>query len=159
MRSLRLGREYDAVLVHDAVDYLTTESDLRQAMETAYLHLRPGGVAIFAPDNLRENFTAGTDSDGYDDEQGRGLRYLEWTWDPDPSDSLYVAEFTYLLHETGQPTRCVFDQHVCGLFPRSTWQTLLAEVGFEASIRPLEHSEVPPGEVEIFVARIPGGLG
>src|SRR6476660_1486313 len=54
MRTVRLGRVFDAVFVHDAVVYLTTEEDLRQAMTTAFVHCRPGGVAIFAPDHLRE---------------------------------------------------------------------------------------------------------
>jgi hypothetical protein len=35
MRPLHLGRQFDAVFVHDAVMYMTTEDDLRQAMETA----------------------------------------------------------------------------------------------------------------------------
>src|SRR6185312_1105348 len=30
MRAIRLGRAFDAVLAHDAVDYLTTEADLAQ---------------------------------------------------------------------------------------------------------------------------------
>src|SRR4051794_27662904 len=47
MRTVRLRRQFDAVLVHDAVVYLTTEDDLRQAMVTAYVHTRPGGVTIF----------------------------------------------------------------------------------------------------------------
>ena len=46
MRTLRLGRTLDAVLVHDAVTYLTTDEDLRAAMETAFAHLRPGGAAV-----------------------------------------------------------------------------------------------------------------
>jgi cyclopropane fatty-acyl-phospholipid synthase-like methyltransferase len=29
---------------------------------------------------------------------------------------------------------------------------MLAEVGFRATVRPLEHSEIPPGSVELFVA-------
>src|SRR5262249_31539415 len=56
MRTVRLGRVFDAVFVQDAVMYLTTEADLRQAMATAYQHCRPGGVAIFTPDHLRESF-------------------------------------------------------------------------------------------------------
>src|SRR5512145_2794987 len=39
MRTLRLGRTFDAVLAHDAVGYLTTEDDLRRAIETARAHL------------------------------------------------------------------------------------------------------------------------
>lgn len=151
MRTLRLGRTFDAVLVHDAVCYITTESDLRQAMETAYIHCRPGGVVIFAPDEVRELFVSSTESGGHDG-TGRGLRYLEWAWDPDPTDSLYVVDYAYLFHEDGQPTRSAHDRHVCGLFSRDTWLRLLEEVGLQPTIHPLEHSEVPLGSVEVFVA-------
>src|SRR5262245_6757017 len=85
MRSLRLGRTFDAVFAHDAVCYLTTEADLRQAMHTAFLHCRPGGVAIFAPDHVREQFAESVDTGGHDG-AGRGLRYLMWAHDPDPAD-------------------------------------------------------------------------
>ncbi|HYX91752.1 MAG TPA: class I SAM-dependent methyltransferase [Myxococcaceae bacterium] len=128
MRSLRLGRVFDAVLVHDAVMYLTTEAELRQAMETAFVHCRPGGAALFAPDYVRETFAPRTDHGGHDGE-GRSLRYLEWTWDPDPSDSTYFADFAYLLRE-GRELRAVSDRHVEGLFPRGTWKRLLEDVGF-----------------------------
>lgn len=157
MRTLRLGRHFDAVLVHDAVCYLTTEADLRQAMETALLHCRPGGVAIFAPDHVRENFAASVEADGHDDAR-RGLRYLMWTWDPDPADTTYVVDFAYLLREQGQPMRSIYDRHVEGLFERATWLTLLEEVGFDQlAVRPLVHADVPPGSVEVFIAVKPVG--
>ena len=157
MRTLRLDRLFDAVLVHDAVCYLTTEAELRQAMETALLHCRPGGAAIFAPDHVRENFAQSTEADGHD-EPGRALRYLMWTWDPDPADTTYVADCAYLLREEGQPMRCVYDRHVFGLFGRGTWLRLLGEVGFhQRTARPLEHSEVPLGSVEVFTALRPAG--
>ena len=50
MRTVRLGRTFDAVFIHDAIDYMTTEDDLRRAIETAFVHCRPGGVAVFVPD-------------------------------------------------------------------------------------------------------------
>jgi hypothetical protein len=156
MRRVRVGRVYDAVLVLDAVSYLTTRADLSQAMLTAFLHCRPGGAAIFAPDHVRENFVSGTDTGGHDSE-GRAMRYLQWTWDPDPTDTTYVADFAYLLREDGQPTRCAYDRHVFGLFSREVWLNLLHEVGFQATVRPLEHSEVPPGSAEVFVAVKPAG--
>jgi SAM-dependent methyltransferase len=153
MRDLRLGRVFDAVLVHDAVCYLTSEADLRRAIETAFVHCRPGGAAVFAPDHVREKFEAGTEHGGHDGE-GRGLRYLEWTSDPDPADTTYTVDYAYLLREDGQPTRVVHDRHVCGLFDRATWLRHLREVGFaEVTTRPLEHSEVPSDSVEVFVAR------
>ena len=154
MRTVRLGRLFDAVLVHDAVMYLTTEADLRRAAETAFVHCRPGGVALFAPDHLRETFAPTTEHGGHDGE-GRGLRYLAWTWDPDPTDTTYLVDYAYLLREDGAPTRCVHDRHVEGLFGRADWLRLLAQVGFRATVRPLEHSEIPPGAVEVFVASKP----
>ena len=46
MRTLRLGRTFDVVFVHDAVAYMTSEEMLADCMSTAHAHLRPGGVAI-----------------------------------------------------------------------------------------------------------------
>ena len=46
------------------------------------------------------------------------------------------------MHEPGQPTRVVYDQHVMGLFAESDWLRLLTEVGFSARRLPFEHSEV-----------------
>src|SRR5689334_9183957 len=83
MRDLRLGREFDVVFVHDAVAYMTTEDDLRKAMTTAFVHCRPGGVVVFAPDCVKETFRAATDHGGSDGD-GRAIRYLAWTCDPDP---------------------------------------------------------------------------
>jgi SAM-dependent methyltransferase len=155
MRTVRLHRLFDAVFVHDAICYMTTAADLKRAMETAFIHCRPGGVALFAPDHVRENFQATTDHGG-NDGPGRALRYLEWTTDPDPSDETYLVDYAFLMHADGQPTQLASDQHVCGLFSRNQWLRLLADVGFRANVLPFEHSEEPPGTLEVFVAVKPG---
>jgi hypothetical protein len=157
MRTLRLERAFDAVLLHDAVMYLTTEADVRQAMETAYVHLRPGGVALFAPDFVKETFRPQTDHGGHDSD-GRALRYLQWSFDPDPDDTSCVTDFAYLFREGDGSPWCEADRHVVGIFSREVWLRLLAEVGFQATMRPLIHSDVEPGETEVFVAvRPPAG--
>jgi SAM-dependent methyltransferase len=154
MRTTRLGRQFDGVFVHDAVCYMTTEADLRMAVETAFVHCRPGGVALFAPDFVAENFRSSTDHGGCDAD-GRGLRYLEWTWDPDPSDTTYVADYAYLLREADGSVRAQHDRHIEGLFARGVWLRLLSEAGFEPRVLPLEHSELEPGSHEMFVATRP----
>jgi SAM-dependent methyltransferase len=131
MRTLRLGRKFDAVLVHDAVMYMTTEDDLRSALETTAVHLRPGGVAVITPDTTRERFAPATSHGGHDGEDGRSLRYLEWTHDPDTADTTFDVEFVVVLHEPGEPTRVEHDHHVVGLFPDSTWRSLISKVGLE----------------------------
>ena len=97
MRTLRLGRTFDAVFVHDAVMYMATEDDLRSCMETAFAHTRPGGAALFAPDCTRETFAPGTDHGGHDGDDGRALRYLEWTHEPGPGESSFAVDYVVLL--------------------------------------------------------------
>src|SRR5687767_7092634 len=82
MRDVRLGREFDAVFVHDAVCYMTTEADLLQAIETTFVHCRPGGVALFCPDYIQENFEPGAEHGGEDGDE-RGMRWLSWQWQRD----------------------------------------------------------------------------
>jgi SAM-dependent methyltransferase len=130
MRSVRLGRSFGAVLVHDAVDYMTTETDLRSVAETAYAHCRPGGIAVFVPDHTVESFQAGSDHGGSDDPAGRGARFQAWLWDPDPADSWIQADYTLLLRETGGRVRVVRETHRMGLFSRDAWLQMLADAGF-----------------------------
>ena len=152
MRTVRLDRTFDCVFVHDAVCYMTTERDLRQAMATAYEHCRPGGAVLFAPDYVRETFRPATDHGGHDG-PGRSARYLEWACDPDPADSTYTVDYAFILREGDVSVRVAHDRHIEGLFPRDTWLQLLRDTGFEASAVPLEHSEVEPGVHEVFVGR------
>ena len=158
MRSVRLGRSFDCVFIHDAVVYMLTEGDLRKAIQTAFLHCRPGGAALFAPDHVRENFRPSTDHGGHDGES-RSLRYLEWTWDPDPADSTYLVDYVYALRDSSGSVRVEHDRHTEGLFARSDWLRLLAEAGFRPSSVPLEHSEVEAGTCELFVGVRPEGGG
>lgn len=148
MRTLRLGRLFDVVFVHDAIDYMTTLPDLQQAMETAFGHCKAGGVALFVPDDVQETFQPSTEHHGRDG-VGRALRYLEWTYDPDENDTTCVMEFAYLLREDNQPTRVEYEQHIFGLFPRADWLRLLRAVGFEPEIIRDQY------ERDLFLARRP----
>ncbi len=112
---------------------------------------RPGGVALFAPDFVRETFTPATTHGGHDG-SGRAMRYLAWLWDPDPTDTTYVVDFAYLFHEDGQPTRSAYDRHLHALFGRADWVRLLEEGRLpsnDTSLRTLRAAE-RPGQ------RIPG---
>ena len=154
MRTVRLGRSFDAVFVHDAVEYMLTEQDLRQAIRTAHLHCRPGGVAVFLPDGTAESFAPATDCGGSDGDDGRAARYLEWTWDPDPDDSWVQTEYTFLLRSTDRAVQVVHESHRTGLFARAVWLRLLAEEGFDVEVVPEVTSDDRPPR-ELFVARRP----
>lgn len=154
MRTCRLEKLFDAVFIHDAIVYMQTEVELAQAIQTAYVHCKPGGVALFAPDTIAETFKPSTSHGGHDRGE-RSLRYLEWTYDPDPKDSTYVFLMVYLLREGAFPVRCVFDEHTCGLFSKVTWLDLINDAGFVARCLPFEHSEVEPGSTQVFLGLKP----
>lgn len=154
MRTISLNRKFDAVFIHDAIMYMVTEEDLRQAMKSAYIHCKPGGAALFAPDHTRENFKPSTDHGGHD-RGDRSLRYLEWTMEPDIEGAPYSFVMVYLLREGSGNVECILDKHEFGLFSRDQWLQWLTETGFEASSIPFVHSEIPPGDCEIFIGRKP----
>lgn len=156
MRTLRLGRQFDAVFVHDAVCYMTTVDDLRQAAATAFAHTRPGGVALFAPDYVRERFREAAMLLSADDGP-RSLRGVEWAWDPDPADTSYLVEYAFLLRD-GREVATATDRHVEGLFSVDEWIRVLASSGYAVSLmeRPLDED----GQTDrVFVCRRPGEDG
>ena len=152
MRTVRLDQTFDCVFIHDAVDYMTTLEDLRAAIETAYVHCRPGGAALFAPDHLRENYRPSTDCGGCDGGD-RSAHYLECSFDPDPEDTTITTDYAFVLRSGDGSVEVVHDRHITALFRRDEWLGLLAEVGFEAEAVPCDHSEIEPGEYELFVCR------
>ena len=128
MRDLRLGRQFDCVFVQDAVSHITNPADLSSVMKSAFIHCKPGGVALFAPDYVRETLRPLTQHGGHDG-NGRSMRYLQWTWDPDPDDTNYIADFAYLMKD-GDDIRCIHDRFIMGLFSKEEWKRLLADAGF-----------------------------
>ena len=129
IRTVRLGRTFDAVFVHDAICHMTTEADLRAALKTAFVHCRPGGAALFAPDFVRETFFENVDQGGNDTDRG-SVRFLQWTTDPDPRDTSYFVDFAILIRDRKGRMRVEHDRHHYGLFSRADWRRLLREVGF-----------------------------
>ena len=149
MRDVRLGRTFDAVFVHDAVMYMTTEDDLRAALATVAAHLAPGGVALVAPDATTETFSGATEHGGGEDASGRRARYLGWTLPPSPGGTSFETHYAFLLREPDGTVRVAHDLHHEGIFPRATWLGLFREVGLAAGLAPREIEGV---QYDSFVA-------
>lgn len=149
MRTVRLDQQFDVVFIHDAIEYMTSRADLKQALVTAFVHCKPGGAALFVPDQTKELFKPETDCGGHDG-PARSMRYMEWQWDPDPNDDTYIVDYTYTFREADDEISVVHDRHTLGVFPRQVWLDLIAEAGFSPSARPFTHSELGPGH-EVFL--------
>lgn len=140
MRTIRLEQAFDAVLAGDAINYMLTESDLRAAFETAYVHLKPGGVFITCqeedPARYKQNRTTAYTKSAGDIE----ITFVENYYDPDRSDTVFEGTFVYLIRDSGK-LRIETDRHLLGIFPAETWRRLLGEAGF----RVIEYAEGFPG--------------
>lgn len=149
MRTLDLGRQFDRVLIHDAIMYMTDPASVMAALATAYRHCAPGGAVVVIPDVVKETFSPKTVTGGEDGPDGRGLRYLEWIWDPDPSDDTYEVVFALILRDADGSVSVEHDRHRFGLFPRAAWLAWLEETGFTAT------SRVDPWGRDMFVGKKP----
>ncbi len=154
MRSIRLGRVFDCVLLQDAVSYMASRADLASAMVTAFKHTSPGGVAIFQPDFVVETFEPGTEAGG-SGAGGRGLRYLEWRWICMSGYETYVTDMAYLLRDERGAVEVIHERHLMGLFSRAVWLALIASVGFEPFAVPFEHSSHSNTGHEVFLGLKP----
>lgn len=132
MRTVRLGRTFDAVFVHDAIEYMTTEDELRQAVDTVHAHCRPGGVAVLVPDTIAENYEPATDHGGQDAPDGLGVRFLSWSTPVEPGATTSTTEYAFLLRDRDGGVTVAHDTHVLGLFARDTWLRVLTDAGFTA---------------------------
>ncbi|MEX2080220.1 MAG: class I SAM-dependent methyltransferase [Dehalococcoidia bacterium] len=155
MRTLRLGRQFDVVFAHDAVSYLLDEESVRQAVRTAWEHLRPGGAALFAPDDLAEHWVEADHSGGHNGADGRAMRYLEWAHRRGIEAPLYFADYAYLLQDADGTVRVAKDRHTCAAHPRATWIAAFESCGFAVQVKELAHSDVEPGSTFHFVASKP----
>ncbi|MFP4145736.1 MAG: class I SAM-dependent methyltransferase, partial [Phycisphaeraceae bacterium] len=151
MRTLRLDRRFDAVLIHDAIDYMTSESDVQAALETAWVHLKPGGVAVIAPTYVREKFVEHETASDHVETEDLALTYFSYVHDPDELDDTFELVLVYLLRAAvGGELRIETDRHTCGLFAADQWLAWLQDAGFEA-----EHREDENASWTLFVARRP----
>lgn len=151
MRTMRLDRAFDVVLLHDAVTYMTTEDDLAAAIATVAAHLRPGGLAVIVPDETAETYEPGIDAGGGDGDDGRGARYLEWSHPLPAGATACDVDWAFLLRDADGTARVVHDRHTAGVFPRATWLALLDRAG----LRVVEADVPDPhaGERVVFTAR------
>lgn len=148
MRTLELGRRFDAVLLHDAVMYLLDEDSLASTFAVAARHLNPGGRFVVLPDFVEDGFEehliGGSRAEGE-----RSLSLTEWHWDPDPTDGTVRVDFSLLLRE-GDGMRSVHDVHTMALHPRARLWSLLRSAGFEPVEVPLDQLRE---EGELFLVR------
>ncbi len=132
MCSARLERVFDAVLIHDSVDYLVDEREVRECLETAACHLRKGGVVLVAPTYIQETFVPNDAEHDHNSDGETGLTYFSYVHQPADDPAKVEAILVYLIRRGGQ-VEVVEDRHTGGLFSSEQWMTMLEAEGFRAT--------------------------
>jgi len=149
MREFSLPTRFDAILIDDAVSYMTSKEDLRRLFRAAYRHLEAGGVMVVSPDGTKETFeqneTRVFHAEAKAKPEGVDVVFIENNYDPDPTDDTYDGLILYLIRENGK-LRVEVDHHTLGIFAADVWPTLLREVGYEV------HDDFwQPGSVKTYI--------
>lgn len=142
MRSLALKKRFELVFIHDAISHITTIEDLEKVIKTAHQHIKQQGMLLIMPDEYEDTFSPQTDCGGSD--QGkRGIRYMEWSYDPIPGDQLITVQYAYIFRDEDGTIHHGSDHAQNGLFSMEVWRRVLEGIGFEVYFEKVEFSDQP----------------
>lgn len=129
----QIREKVDAILLHDAVMYLTSEEDLYQTFVSAKNCLREGGIFFIVPDvyleDFEEHFLAGGE-DGFIDSIPVSVRLTEWHWRSSEQRNQVFVEFSMLVRHGEQEVQSIHETHTLGLFSREQYAHHLQKAGF-----------------------------
>ncbi len=134
IRTVRLNKLFDAVIIPDCIDYMVTADDLKQVVENASRHLKPGGLLLIVGKTLetfRDNNFAYTG-----EKDGIHITVLENNYINPYKPDTYEASIFYLIRKEGELT-VRSEVHYLGLFPEALWNKIFTETGFELKKEPL----------------------
>jgi hypothetical protein len=121
-----LNRQFDAVAIPDSIDYMVSRDDLQQAIQTAVMHLKTGGVLLVVA-KTKETFQ--NNNFAYSGEKdGKHVTLLENNYINPFRPNTYEATFVYLIRQQGELTIHT-DHHVLGLFSQAIWEEVFKKAG------------------------------
>jgi SAM-dependent methyltransferase len=132
LRSVRLGL-FDAVMLHDAVSYMRSATDLEKALKSVKANLRPGGVGLVLPDYLQETFMPGEGAEAQGEVDGRSVRVLSRVEHGRKGRFELTLAFAIEDSKTGK-RKLVEDRHECGLFSMMQWLGAAEKAGLDVRV-------------------------
>lgn len=122
MRTVKLRKKFDVIIIPDSIMYMTTVADLKKAISNAVSHLKPGGVfmvVIHLKEDFRENnFVYSGEKDN--------IHITVFENNFTVSDTTYEAALFYLIRQNGK-LDIHTEVHTLGLFSRDIWMNIFKE--------------------------------
>ena len=139
MRTVRLKEQFDAIMLHDSVNYMLTRSDPKKVFCTAYVHLKPGGVLwtrIEEYNRIQQNRLKFSTRK----EKISKLCLLSTTMTPTRGN---LSGYIYLSYRKNKRLEICTDRHIRGIFKLATWFLVIRKAGFKVKQQRFEHSTIP----------------
>ena len=124
MRTVRLDRQFDIVAIPDSIDYMVSQDDLSQAIQTCVMHLKPEGVMLIVA-KTEETFQNNNFAyeGAKDDVQ---VTLLENNYINPFRPNTYEATFIFMIRQKGNLSIYTENQ-ILGLFSLNSWEKLFNE--------------------------------
>jgi SAM-dependent methyltransferase len=128
MRTVDLGKKFDAVAIPDSIGYMTKLEDLCKTFHTACNHLQKGGVLLITA-HMQEEFKA--NNFVYSGKRGDiEVTVFENNYITDAERTNYEATIIYLIRRNGE-LEIYTDRHIIGLFSSEIWYGLFKEMALD----------------------------
>ncbi len=127
MRTIRLNRQFDCVIIPDSIAYMVSLDDLKQAIQTSAIHLKLGGVLLIVgttEESFQNNNFAYTG-----EKEETHVTLLENNYINPYVPNTYEITMLYLIRQKGKLTKYI-ENSVAGLFSQTTWDNVLRSSGF-----------------------------
>jgi SAM-dependent methyltransferase len=142
MRNIKLRNEFDAVIIADSISYMLSERDLQKAFQTAFNHLKPGGVFATYAEETKEHFKHNAIYTTTHKQASIEITLIENLYDANPDDTLFESAFVYLIRKKSS-LAIETDCHTLGLFKYNIWLKLLRKTGFKVIEKDFFKEKIP----------------
>lgn len=129
MRTIRLDYTFDSVIIGDSIGYMLSERDLLAVFETAFVHLKYGGILLTLAEETSERFQQNKTLCSTHVMGEVEVTFVQNYYDPNRKDTTYEATLIFLIRRQGQLAIEV-DHHTLGLFNLENWLGYLKDTGF-----------------------------
>ncbi|PYZ92272.1 SAM-dependent methyltransferase [Salipaludibacillus keqinensis] len=134
MRSFDLNETFDIVVFAESIMYMTTPSDLGNAVETAARHLKSDGTMLIVcqPKEIfqENNFAYSGTRDG--------VHVTLFENNHITSAETYESVMVYLIREN-RGLHVEHDKHTIGLFSEHTWLDIFKKEGLDVKEKDMNH--------------------
>jgi SAM-dependent methyltransferase len=130
MRDFALGRQFDVITcLFSSIAYAKLLGEVRRAIATMAVHLRPGGVLVIEPFFAPEAWTAGRPSAIFVDQPDRKIARMSVAAQ---DGNVAILDFHYLV-ATPQGVEHFTEHHEMGLFTDEEYRSAVTAAGLEAT--------------------------